>query len=199
MISNKSEIYTVCFSNQTAKNRSIRETGRTLCVNETEAKNHLQALVGDQLLVQSRDDRNSDLLRAIGYEKLFVSLTLSCIILIASVNIFFSLSMLVIEKQADIRIMFAMGATRQLVRQIFLAEGAIVALTGAISGLVLGLVVCYLQDQFGFIKFGAEQLIVDAYPVKVESKDIVLTGVVVTLFTVLTSWFPAQRAANVTQ
>ena len=164
---------------------------------EDAIKERLQAVVSENLQVQSRDDLNSDLLRAIGYEKLFVSLTLSCIILIASVNIFFSLSMLVIEKQADIRIMFAMGATRQLVRRIFLTEGAIVALGGALSGLALGLLICYLQQQYGFVKFGAEQMIIDAYPVKVEAKDIVLTGFVVTLFTVLTSWFPAQRAANV--
>lgn len=164
---------------------------------EADVKRRLSKVVGERLVVQSQDDRNSDLLRAIGYEKLFVALTLSCIILIASVNIFFSLSMLVIEKQADIRIMFAMGASRQLVRSIFLAEGAIVALGGALSGLILGLFVCYLQQQYGFVKFGAEQLIIDAYPVKVETRDIILTGIVVTLFTVLTSWFPAQRAASI--
>ncbi|OIN58538.1 ABC transporter permease [Arsenicibacter rosenii] len=166
-------------------------------VDEEEAKLTLQDVLGDTFLVQTRDDLNKDLFRAIRIEKLFVTLTLAFIILIASVNIFFSLSMLVIEKQENIKTLFAMGATRQLVRRIFLAEGVIVAMTGAVTGLLLGLLICYLQEQFGFVKFGTQQTVIDAYPVKIEWGDIAVTGIVVTVFTILTSWFPAQRAANI--
>jgi len=166
-------------------------------MNEEAVKEQVQQALGPALVVKTRDDLNKDLFRAIRIEKFFVSLTLSFIILIASVNIFFSLSMLVIEKQANIKTLFAMGATRQLVRQIFLAEGAIIALTGAIVGLGMGLVICYVQQEYGFVKFGTQQMVIDAYPVKVKSGDIWLTGIVVTVFTILTSWFPAQRAANI--
>lgn len=160
------------------------------------ARQALQGIVGDELNVQSRDDLNRDLYRAIRVEKLFVALTLSFIILVASINIFFSLSMLVIEKKDDIRILFALGATANTVRRIFLTEGAIIALTGAITGLVLGVVICLLQQEYGFISMGTVSSIVDAYPVRLDTSDILLTGVLVILMTILTSWFPAQRAAN---
>ncbi|HLK97524.1 MAG TPA: FtsX-like permease family protein, partial [Hymenobacter sp.] len=176
---------------------------------EDAAKRALQAVVGEStepagsqnrtgsnLTVQSRDDLNKDLYRAIRVEKLFVAITLGFIILIASINIFFSLSMLVIEKKEDIKILFAMGATSGLVRRIFLTEGAIIALTGAITGLVLGIVICLAQEQYGFIRMGTVSSIIDAYPVRLHTSDIVLTGVLVILITILTSWFPAQRAAK---
>ncbi|MBC3785862.1 ABC transporter permease [Spirosoma utsteinense] len=152
---------------------------------------------GTALIVQSRDDLNVDLYRAIRVEKLFVALTLGFIILIASINIFFSLSMLVIEKKEDIKILFAMGATAGLVRRIFLTEGAIIALTGAVTGLVLGVVICLAQEEYGFIRMGMVSSIVDAYPVRVYGSDILLTGVLVIVVTIVTSWFPAQRAARV--
>ena len=153
--------------------------------------------MGKDLVVQSRDDLNVDLYRAIRVEKLFVALTLSFIILVASINIFFSLSMLVIEKKADIRILYALGATRQMVRRIFLTEGAIIALTGALAGLFLGVVICLAQENYGFIRMGMASSIVDAYPVRLDTSDIVLTGLLSIVVTILTSWFTAQRAANV--
>ena len=163
---------------------------------EDGVKAALQSVAGDRLTVQSRDDLNVDMYRAIRVEKLFVALTLAFIILIASINIFFSLSMLVIEKKEDIKILFAMGATAGLVRRIFLTEGAIIALIGAITGLALGVVICLAQEQYGFIRMGTVSSIVDAYPVRLRTSDIVLTGVLVIFITILTSWFPAQRAAN---
>ncbi|MVM32610.1 FtsX-like permease family protein [Spirosoma sp. HMF4905] len=165
-------------------------------VKEQVVKQALQAVVGDKLSVQTRDDLNVDLYRAIYVEKLFVALTLSFIILVASINIFFSLSMLVIEKKADIQILFALGATKNMVRRIFLTEGAIIALTGAFTGLVLGILICLAQEQYGFIRMGTVSSIIDAYPVRLDTRDIILTSVLVVLMTVLTSWFPAQRAAN---
>ncbi|GAB2561127.1 ABC transporter permease [Spirosoma areae] len=163
---------------------------------ESAAKKALQAAVGDKLSVRSRDDLNVDLYRAIYVEKLFVAVTLSFIILVASINIFFSLSMLVIEKKADIQILFALGATKPMVRRIFLTEGAIIALTGAFTGLGLGVGLCLLQERYGLVSMGMVSSIVDAYPVRLESSDIVLTAILVVVVTVLTSWFPAARAAN---
>ncbi|GAB4032741.1 ABC transporter permease [Spirosoma gilvum] len=170
--------------------------------NEQTAKQALQTVLdkfasGNSLMVQSRDDLNVDLYRAIYVEKLFVAITLSFIILVASINIFFSLSMLVIEKKADIRILFALGATKTMVRRIFLTEGAIIALTGAVGGLILGVLLCLAQERYGLVGMGLIDSIVDAYPVHLQWGDIALTGVLVVLITILTSWFPAQRAANV--
>ncbi len=160
-------------------------------------KQALQTVAGDKLDVKSRDDLNIDLYRAIYVEKLFVALTLSFIILVASINIFFSLSMLVIEKKADILILFALGATKSMVRRIFLTEGAIIALVGAFTGLALGILICLAQEQYGFIRMGTVSSIIDAYPVRLDAQDIILTGLLAVIMTILTSWFPAQRAAKI--
>ena len=156
----------------------------------------MQKLVGDDLQVRTRDEMNPDLFRAIRIEKLFVTLTLAFIILVASINTFFSLSMLVLEKKADIGIMGAMGAEPGLIRRIFLIEGAIISLTGAAIGLVAGLALCYAQEHYGLVGFGTPSAIVDAYPVKVRSNDLVVTVSIVLIITALTSLFPAQRAAQ---
>lgn len=164
--------------------------------NEPALKEMIQRVAGDAWVVQTRDDLNKDLFRAIQFEKFFTALTLSLIILISSINIFFSLSMLVIEKQADIKILYALGATRGLVRGIFLTEGAIIALTGAAVGLGLGVLICGLQQRFGVVKMGTITSIVDAYPVRLETNDLLLTGFVAIAVTITMSWFPAQRASR---
>ncbi|MBO0952815.1 ABC transporter permease [Fibrella forsythiae] len=156
----------------------------------------MQTLVGNNLQVRTRDEMNPDLFRAIRIEKLFVTLTLAFIILVASINTFFSLSMLVLEKKADIGIMGAMGAEPGLIRRIFLLEGAIISLTGATVGLVAGLALCYAQERYGLVGFGTTSAIVDAYPVKVRSNDLIVTVLIVLVVTALTSLFPAQRAAQ---
>jgi lipoprotein-releasing system permease protein len=103
--------------------------------------------------------------------------------------------MLVIEKKSDVQLMYALGATRSLIRNIFLTEGAIIALSGAFAGLILGIGLCLAQQTYGFVSMGMTSSIIDAYPVRLELNDILLTGALVILLTVLTSWFPAQRAA----
>ncbi|MBO0934130.1 ABC transporter permease [Fibrella aquatilis] len=163
---------------------------------EAAVQKALQQMAGASWLVQTRDEINRGLFRAIRVEKLFVTLTLAFIILVASINIFYSLSMLVLEKKADIGVMFAMGATPSFIRRIFLAEGMIIAFTGAGVGLLLGLLVCYLQQRYGLIELGTTAGLVNAYPVSVRPNDVIITGGIVIVVTVLTSWFPAQRAAR---
>ncbi|MBO0936903.1 ABC transporter permease [Fibrella sp. HMF5335] len=163
---------------------------------EHEVQTALQQQAGANWQVQTRDEINRGLYRAIRIEKLFVTITLAFIILVASINIFFSLSMLVLEKKADIGVMRSMGATPALIRRIFMTEGTIIALTGAGVGLLLGLFLCYLQQRFGLVELGTSAGLVNAYPVSVQTNDIIITGGIVIVVTVLTSWFPAQRAAN---
>lgn len=93
-------------------------------------RTRLQKALGDAFVVKDRDELNADLLRAIRVEKLFVTVTLSFIILVAAINIFFSLSMLAIEKKEDIRMLYALGATTSLVRRIFISVGALSRLPG---------------------------------------------------------------------
>ncbi|TDE18482.1 FtsX-like permease family protein [Dyadobacter psychrotolerans] len=152
--------------------------------------------LGKDFLVKDRDALNADLLRAIRVEKLFVAVTLSLIILVAAINIFFSLSMLAIEKKKDVIMLYALGATPSLIRKIFLAEGAIVAFSGALAGLILGTGLCWLQMQYGFVSMGMASSLVDAYPVKLIWGDIFFTGAIIVIITVAVSYIPARRAAE---
>lgn len=160
-------------------------------------QSELKDVLGENFTIQNQDEQHASLLRAIKIEKLFVFLTLTFIIGIASFNIFFSLSMLAIEKKEDVKTLYAMGADASMIRKIFLSEGAIVAFTGAIFGLLLGFTLCWLQQTYGFISMGIVGALIDAYPVKMQFLDFFLTSIVVVVITLLASYFPAKRAANV--
>lgn len=157
----------------------------------------LKKLLGPGFQVLNSDEQHVSLLRAVKVEKMFVFLTFTFILLIASINIFFSLSMLVIDKKKDIAILSAMGASPVLIRNIFLAEGAIVAFIGAGTGLALGLLVCWMQQTFGLISMGMATALVDAYPVKMQLVDFLFTGMAIILITLLVSIRPALSAAAV--
>ncbi len=159
-------------------------------------QNRLKALLGDKFLVQNQDEQHASLLKAIKIEKLFVFLTLSFIIGIASFNIFFSLSMLAIEKKQDVKTLYAMGATPAMIRRIFLSEGALVAFIGASIGLLLGFGLCLAQQTYGFVSMGIVGSLVDAYPIKMVVSDFIYTAIVVIIITLLASYFPAQKAAK---
>ncbi len=158
-------------------------------------KRALQQELGKKFKVQNSDEQHTSLLRAVKVEKLFVFITFAFILLIASLNIFFSLSMLVIDKKKDIAILASMGATATTIRNIFLFEGALVAFIGAAYGLSMGMLVCNLQQTFGLVSMGMATSVVDSYPVKMEVEDFVLTGVAIIVITLLVSIRPARKAA----
>ncbi|WP_242926225.1 ABC transporter permease [Pontibacter vulgaris] len=158
-------------------------------------KRALQEVLGKKFKVQNSDEQHTSLLRAVKVEKLFVFITFAFILLIASLNIFFSLSMLVIDKKKDIAILASMGATATTIRNIFLFEGALVAFIGAAYGLSMGMLVCNLQQTFGLVSMGMATSVVDSYPVKMEIEDFVLTGVAIIVITLLVSIRPARKAA----
>lgn len=163
---------------------------------EKDVSEEIGMKLGKTFVVKDRDLLNADLLRAIKMEKLFVAVTLSLIILVAAINIFFSLSMLAIEKKKDVSMLYAMGATPSLIRKIFIAEGAIVAFSGAVAGLLGGIAICWLQIRYGFVSMGMTTSLVDAYPVKLIWEDILYTGVIVVMITMVVSYIPARRAAE---
>jgi len=163
---------------------------------EKDVSEVLAGKLGKNYVVKDRDSLNADLLRAIRVEKLFVAVTLSLIILVAAINIFFSLSMLAIEKKKDVTMLYALGATPSLIRKIFLAEGAIVAFSGATVGLIIGIGLCWMQMQYGFISMGMATSLVDAYPVKLIWGDIFFTGAIIVIITLAVSYIPARRAAE---
>lgn len=165
-------------------------------VSSPQVKNQLRAALGPDFTVLSNDEVHGGLYRVLAYEKFFVFLTFMIIIGIASINIFFSLNMLVIDKKKDVAILASLGAPEILIRNIFLLEGCIVAFTGAFTGLMLGLLVSYLQQEFGFITMGMQTAIMDAYPVKIEWMDILFTVISIVVITILTAIKPAINASR---
>jgi len=161
-----------------------------------QVKQQLREELGPSFTVLDSDEQHVSLLRAIKVEKLFVFITFAFILLIASLNIFFSLSMLVIDKKKDIAVLLAMGASERAVRRTFLYVGAIVALVGAAAGLVFGVAICWLQQTFGIVSMGMATSVVDSYPVKMQLSDIVLTCLAIILITLAVSIRPAVNASK---
>ena len=159
-------------------------------------KDEIQKLLGPAFDVKLGEELHSDLFKVLKIEKLFVFLILTSIIAIASINIFFSLTMLVIEKQKDIAVLFSQGATKSLVRRIFLLEGSLVAFSGAGLGLFLGLSLSFIQQEFGIISMGMQSAVIDSYPVKIEVTDILSSVIAIIVITLLASIQPANRASK---
>lgn len=162
-----------------------------------EVQSTLKAHLGPKFLVKNTDEQHAGLLRTVKLEKLFVFLTLTFILAIASFNIFFSLSMLAIEKKKDIAVLKAMGAPDRLIRSIFLKQGALIAFSGAIIGLVLGYFVCWMQEIFGLVSLGISSAVVDAYPIKIIWTDFLWISLTVIAITMVASWRPAWIASQV--
>ncbi|MBN7814237.1 FtsX-like permease family protein [Algoriphagus pacificus] len=162
-----------------------------------QVQQRLKGLLGERFLVKNTDEQHSGLLRTVKLEKLFVFLTLTFILAIASFNIFFSLSMLAIEKKKDIAVLRAMGAPDKLIRWIFLKQGALIALSGAIIGLILGFLVCVVQQEYGLVSLGISSAVIDAYPVKIAWTDFLWISLAVIGITLLASYRPAYIASQV--
>lgn len=162
-----------------------------------EVQDNLRAHLGPDFSVKNTDEQHADLLRTVKLEKLFVFLTLTFILAIASFNIFFSLSMLAIEKKKDIAILKAMGAKDSLIRAIFLKQGGMIAISGALVGLILGFLVVWIQESYGLVSLGIASAVVESYPVRMIWTDFAWISLAVILITLVASWRPAWIAARV--
>jgi lipoprotein-releasing system permease protein len=176
--------------------RSFLEVHAIEGVNPEKIKKQVEAAAGSGFEVLTNEEQHMDLYRLFKLEKLFAFIALSLILAVGSVNIFFSLSMLVLDKKKDIAVLYAMGATDRLVRRVFLAEGALISLTGAAIGLVLGAGICLAQQEFGLVSMGMETHVLESYPVKLRLMDFVYTGMALLAITVAISYKPAQTATR---
>ena len=140
----------------------------------------LRTTLGEDFVVRDRQQQNTTLYKLLKYEKIAIYLILLFVMLIISFNIYGSLSMLIIEKRDDIATLQAMGADEGLISRIFVREGWIISLLGIVTGVVTGLVVCLLQQRFGWVKMPGS-FVVDAYPVVVQPSDILIIIVGVAL------------------
>lgn len=152
--------------------------------------------LGEGFQTLTNDEQHKDLYRLLNLEKLFTFISLTLLIIIASINIFFSLMMLAIDKKKDISILAAVGAQPNLIRKIFLGEGALIAFSGATFGLLLGGFICWAQDQFGLVGMGMDSSLVNAYPVEMRFTDFVSVAAVIVGITLLISFYPAKLASR---
>lgn len=162
-----------------------------------EVERAIQELLGDNFNVRNHEEQHQDLYKLLKMEKLFTFLALTLLLIIGSINIFFSLMMLALDKKKDISILKALGAGDNQVRNIFLAEGLLIAFAGAFLGLALGMVFYVLQEKYGIISMGMETSITQGYPVKVKWSDFFVTMLAVTIITFLISLKPAKMASGI--
>jgi lipoprotein-releasing system permease protein len=157
---------------------------------------NLRTQLGDSFTVLDRLEQQADLYKLLKLEKLFVFIAVAFILLVGSINIFFSLSMLAIDKKKDISVLYAMGAKDDLVRKIFMFEGAIIAIGGALFGISIGVLVCWLQQTFGLVSMGTASTVMSSYPVDMQLMDFVITGLTIIAITFVVSYRPAVIAVR---
>lgn len=160
------------------------------------AEKEIADLVGERFNVQNKEEQHEDFYKMMKVEKWITFLILIFILLIAVFNVIGSLTMLIIEKEKDIITLHNLGATEKMIQQIFLLEGWLISIVGAVTGLIIGVTLCLLQQYFGFIKLSdsanENAFIVNAYPVQVEMPDILLILATILLIGLLVAWFPTR-------
>ena len=160
-------------------------------------KKELRSQLGPKYAVLDRYEQQEDFFRMMEIEKWVTYLILSFILLIAVFNIIGSLSMLIIDKKDDIRYLQYLGARPKSIFRIFLYEGWLISIIGAVVGLALGLLLCWLQAEFGLVRVqSGGSYIVDAYPVKVQLVDILVIFVTVIALGFLSALYPARQVAK---
>ena len=150
--------------------------------------------LGPGYKVLDRYEQQADFFRILHIEKLLTLLLLVFILLIASFNSIGSLSMLIIDKREDIRILSHLGADEPMIRRVFLFEGWLISSLGTLSGLIIGVLVCLGQQHFGWLKLGTgSEYVISAYPVQVQATDILLVAVIVLVLGFITAYYPARK------
>ncbi len=158
-------------------------------------KREIESILGDRFLVEDRFQQQRESYRMLQIEKWVTFLILAFILLIAVFNVVGSLSMLIVEKEEDIRSLRYMGASNELVSRVFLYEGWLITFIGIIAGIVLGLILCLLQQHFGLLRLSDTPgaYIIDAYPVIVKFSDIAIVFGIVSLIGLLTVLYPVNN------
>ena len=157
-------------------------------------QNEIAKVLGPGYKVLNRYEQQADFFRILRIEKWLTILLLVFILLIASFNIIGSLSMLIIDKREDIRILSDLGADEPTIRRIFLLEGWFISALGTLLGIIIGVLVCLGQQHFGWLKLGTgSEYIISVYPVQVQIADILLVAAVVLALGFVAAWYPSRK------
>lgn len=158
-------------------------------------KKQMREIVGSKYRVLDRFEQQSDTFNIMQIEKVLAYVFLTFILMVACFNIISSLSMLIIDKKADAATLRNLGATDRQIRSIFLFEGRIISAIGAVVGILLGLLLCWLQQEFGLVHMGdsAGSFVVNAYPVSVHYDDVAIVFITVLLIGWGAAWIPTRK------
>ncbi|MBR1378723.1 MAG: FtsX-like permease family protein [Bacteroidaceae bacterium] len=164
-------------------------------ISTSKAKKEFASMLGPAYTILDQYEQQADTFKIMKIEKLISYIFLTFILMIACFNIIGSLSMLIIDKQTDIQALRNLGATRRQVASIFMTEGRMISLLGAVAGIAAGLALCFLQQQYGIIKFGqsAGSYIIDSYPVSVKATDIIIIFATVVVVGFISVWYPVHQ------
>jgi lipoprotein-releasing system permease protein len=153
-------------------------------------KSKIEGLVGDKFKVQTREEQNALIFSATKSEKIAVFIILCFVMIIAAFSLIASLTMLILEKRKDVFTLYSIGFTKKDVRNLFFYEGLLINILGGLIGLVLGLLICYLQIWFGIVPI--QESIMESYPIEVEFMDIIYILITVISVGLLSSYFPVK-------
>lgn len=153
----------------------------------------LKEKLGDDFCIQNRYEQQADTFRIMEIEKLISYIFLVFILMIACFNVIGSLSMLIIDKKNDVQTLRNLGASDSQIVRIFLFEGRMISFIGAISGVIIGLILCLIQQKYGIISLGsAGSFVVDSYPVSVHIVDVILVFATVLVVGFISVWYPVR-------
>lgn len=156
-------------------------------------KNDIKNILGDSFLVENRYEQQKEIFGIMNIEKLISFIFLTFILFVASMNVISTIAMLLIEKRENIKTIQNLGADKKSIFKIFLYEGWIISLLGAVSGIIIGVAISLLQQHFGIVSLGSgNTFITDAYPVRVEFTDILAIFATVLITVLATIWFPTR-------
>ncbi len=174
------------------------EIGLTEGADAGAVKAQVSKLAGEGFSVKDRYEQEEMLYKIMNSEKWIIFVILAFILMIATFNVIGTLSMLIIDKQKDIAVLHSLGANHAMIRRIFLLEGLLISLAGAIAGLILGGLISWLQQEFGLIRLGKGDgsLIIDAYPVLLKWADFAYVFITVFVIGFLAAWLPVRRISR---
>lgn len=162
-------------------------------VNVDKVQTEIQSIIGSNYLVKNRYQLHESFYKIMKSEKFYIFMILTFILIVASFNIIGSITMLIIEKKEDISTFRSLGANLKTIRKIFLTEGWLITIIGAILGLVVGFLICWLQIRFKFVKLGSSgSFIVDSYPVKMIWTDFLMIFLTVISIGYFAAWYPVR-------
>ena len=160
-------------------------------------KSEIKQLCGDRFTVKDRFEQQDDTFKIMKIEKFIAYIFLTFILMVACFNIIGSLSMLIIDKKDDVVTLRNLGANDKQITRIFLFEGRMISAIGADIGIIIGLLLCWLQQRFGLVALGSSSgsFVINAYPVSVHPEDIVLIFITVLVVGFLSVWYPVRYFA----